>query len=141
MAQTLAALPALTSPVTLAQSKTFVGDMAAINNVGTAGIKTIGILGKIYKLAAAGGTNYKTNHPQLIQDAASLFGGVQMLTDLGLSENVYLAQAVQDWSNGRAADATLSADVPTLLKEGRDFLALPVETLNRLRLLLNYKIA
>jgi hypothetical protein len=40
--------------------------------------------------------------------------------------------AALDWNTGNVADVTLSTDVPTLMKEGRDLDDLPVQTLDRI---------
>ena len=75
--------------------------------------KTISALGLIYELNNAGGANYKSNHAGLIQDSAVFSGGMSILDKTA-------ADAANDWNAGVVADATLSTDVPTLLKEGRD---------------------
>lgn len=87
--------------------------------------KTIDILGLIYKLNNAGGANYKTNHAGLIQDAAVYTGGISIF-------NLATADAANDWNTGNVADAALSTDVPTLIKEGRDLNQLPEDTLDRI---------
>ncbi len=85
----------------------------AVPNISTRDRKTIGILGLIYELTAAGGANYKSNHAGLMQDAVVFSGGMAILDKTA-------ADAANDWNAGVVADATLSTDVPTLLKEGRD---------------------
>jgi hypothetical protein len=105
------------TPVTrnATSQKSFVNDYykLAVPNLSTRDRKTISILGLIYELTAAGGANYKSNHAGLIQDSTVYTGGISLFS-------LCTAMAATDWNGGRAADATLSNDLPTLMKEGRD---------------------
>lgn len=96
-------------------------------NINNTGANTVAILGLIYKLAAAGGTNYKLNHAGLIQDTwVYLNSMVLRMMDFNT------ARAVNDWNSGNVADGTLSTDPQALFKEGRDFFALPEDTQERI---------
>jgi hypothetical protein len=108
-------------------AKTFANDYAKVNvpNLSSQDRKTLAILGLIYKLNNAGGANYKTNHAGLIQDATVYTGGISQFS-------LEAAMAALDWNTGNVADVTLSTDVPTLMKEGRDLDDLPVQTLDRI---------
>lgn len=96
----------------------------AVPNLSTQDRKTIMILGMVHVLAATG-ANYKSNHAGLIQDAQVYTGGIPML-------DVFTALTATTWSAGKATDATFSADVPTLLGEGRDIADLPEDKLDRI---------
>jgi len=85
----------------------------------------IAIAGLIYKLNNAGGANYKSNHAGLIQDAAVWTAGLTLF-------NAEVARALNDWNTGNVADATLSTDIPTLLKEMRDITQVPAERQERI---------
>lgn len=138
--QNLVVLPALSSPVKLTDSNTLAANMSAMTNLGLAGLRTISILGRIYQLNAAGGKDYRTNHAGAIQDAKILFGGISLISGQ-MSQNKALIEAAIDWGDGESSDAAgLSNSVNTLLAEGRDFLELPVETLERILLMLKYRL-
>jgi hypothetical protein len=98
-----------------ASQKSFVNDYykLAVPDLSTRDRKTISILGLIYELTAAGGANYKSNHAGLIQDSTVYTGGISLFS-------LCTAMAATDWNGGKAADATLSTDISTLLGEGRD---------------------
>jgi hypothetical protein len=78
--------------------------------------------------------DYRTNHAGLIQDAAVYTGGISAKFDL------FSALAGIDWTNGKLVDAALSADMPTLLKEGRDLANLSEDELNRIYILLRAQL-
>ena len=142
MAQKLVTLPSPSSPVVITQSKTLVADMAAVENLTKVELKAIAILGMIYSLASIfGKPNFKADHAGLIQDSITFMGGISLLDDTDTNKQFTAILAVISWSGGNAADPTLSADVNTLLKEARDFIALPEETLNRIFLTLLYGLS
>lgn len=96
--------------------------------------KTVSILALIYELASlGGGTNYKSNHAGLIQDAQVYTGAISNF-------DMVTAMAAIDWTIGNTADATLSASLHTLMTEGRDFAQLSDDQLDRILAFLNLKI-
>lgn len=78
--------------------------------------------------------NYKTNHGGLIQDASVYTGAISGQFDL------FSALAGIDWTNGHAVDNTLSADVPTLMKEARDISQLSEDQLKRIYIFLRAQL-
>ncbi len=96
-----------------------------VGNISDQDRNAVAILGLIYKLNNAGGANYKSNHAGLIQDALVYTGGIMQF-------NYVVARAENDWNTGVVADATLSTDLPTLLKEARDIADLPAERQERI---------
>ncbi len=108
-------------------SKAFDNNYAklGVGNISDQDRNAVAILGLIYKLNNAGGANYKSAHAALIQDANVYTRGISMF-------NFCTARAANDWNTGNVADATLSTDLPTLLKEARDIADLPAETQERL---------
>lgn len=77
--------------------------------------------------------NYKLKHPALIQDAMVYTGGISQF-------DYWTAAVGLEWTNGHAVDGSLSADVPTLLEEGRDLENLPEDTLFRIIALLRSQL-
>lgn len=77
--------------------------------------------------------NYKSNHAGLIQDAKVYTGGISQF-------DYWTAAVGLEWTNGHAVDGTLSADVPTLLKEGRDLENLAEDQLFRIIALLRAQL-
>ena len=140
MSQTLTALTALSTPVKLTDSNTLIKDLAAVENLAPSQLKAIAILGMIYSCDSSNGTTYKTHHATVIQYAKTFMGGLSLLDQVGVNKQVDALMAVLAWSAGHSADATLSADVNTLLKEARDFLAVPEEALNRIFWFLFYAL-
>jgi len=108
-------------------SKSFANDYFKLvnQNISTRDRKTIDILGLIYKLNNAGGANYKSNHAGLITDSLVYTRGIERF-------DLCVAMAALDWNTGNVADATLSTDIPTLTKEGRDLDNLAEEQLDRI---------
>jgi hypothetical protein len=102
-----------TAAINWASNYAKVNDGAGISSVEA---KALSVLGLIYKLNNAGGANYKTNHAGLMQDAEVFSGAISNL-------DAVRAQAINDWNTGNVADATLSTDIPTLMKEARDLTA------------------
>ena len=125
--ETIAAPGATPIANNAASAKSFANDYAKLDvpNISDQDRNAIAILGLIFQLTAAGGANYKSNHAGLIQDSMVYSGGISNL-------NPVTARAAYCWDNGRAADATLSADVPTLLQQARDIADLPALTQERL---------
>lgn len=139
MAQTLTALPALSTPTTVPDSRTLVANMSALENLGRADLLTVMVLGLVHDIS--GTKDYRTNHPLLISDAASLFGAISLVNPSDLNRQVLLVWAVLCWNAGKVADATLTTDVAALLLEGRDLRCLPEETLLQILFMLQYRLA
>lgn len=118
-------------------AKTFASDYFKLGPDGTNSSrdrKTVSILALIYELASlGGGTNYKSNHKGLIQDSQVYTGAISNF-------DMVTAMAAVDWTIGNAADATLSASLPALMLEGRDFAQLSDDQLDRILAFLNLKI-
>lgn len=108
-------------------AKTFADDYAklGVGNISDQDRNAIAILGLIFQLANAGGANYKNNHAGLIQDSTVYTGGISQF-------NYMTARAVFAWNAGKAADATLSTDIPTLLQQARDIADLPADRQERM---------
>jgi hypothetical protein len=125
------------TPITrnAASSKSFANDFFKLSqdNISTRQRKAISALGLIYELTAAGGANYKSNHAGLIQDSRVYSGGLSKI-------DLPTAMAALEWNAGNVADATLSTDVPTLVKEGRDFAALAELELDRILIFLRAQL-
>lgn len=135
--QTLTPLTALSVPPVITDSNGLVKNMSALEDLARLQLKAITILSMIYSLAAVGGKpNYKNNHAGAIQAGLTYMGGITNLDDVGISKQIWLILATLSWHAGVSADATLSSDVNTLLKEARDFISLPEETLTRIYLTL-----
>lgn len=77
--------------------------------------------------------NYKTNHAGLIQDSRVYTGGISQF-------DYWTAAVGLEWTNGHAVDGTLSADIPTLLSEGRDLENLSEDQLFRIIALLRAQL-
>lgn len=145
MAQTLTALTALSNPVVKSDGGNLVANMAALDNLGRRDLIVVSILGLVHALYAT--KDYRTNHPQLIQDGIVLLGGVSNLDNNGESKQVLLELASIDWNYGFKTDPVsssntvgLSSDVSTIVKEGRDLRELPEQTLTRIRAMLRYRL-
>ncbi len=95
--------------------------------------KTIEVLGLLYELAAAGGNNYKTTHAALIQDSFVYSGAISLI-------DLQTAMSALAWTAGKVVDNSLSTDVPTLLKEGRDIQNLAADQIDRLILFLRAQL-
>lgn len=139
MAQTLKVLPAITSPVTVAQASTFSGNLAAINNLDNRQIKALSVVSLIHLLQAKGGTDYRTNHKQLRTDATNLFGVFDVPFDTDMQESRF--RAVLDWNAGFTADAVLGADVNAIVSEMAGERETPEPTLLKFIFFLRYKLA
>lgn len=124
-----------TTPITpnASSAKSFANDYYKLNapNISMRERMTIAIVGLTHDVTSP---NYKTNHAGLIQDAAVYTGGISAKFDL------FSALAGMDWTIGHAVDATLSADVPTLLKEGRDLANLSEDQLLRIYVFLRAQL-
>jgi len=133
--ETIAAPGATPIANNAASAKSFANDYSKLinRNISSQDRKMISITGLIYELAAAGGTNYKSNHAGLRQDATVYTGGIPMI-------DLEVAMAALEWNAGRAADATLSADVPALIASGPKLDASPVDALDRIIIFLRAKL-
>ena len=137
--QTLAVLAEPASPPTQAMSDAFVGEMAKLNNLGRSELKALAAVALTYAVNTAGDTDYRAAHPTLLRDALVFWGGVERLDDNGTSKPVILAQTVLAWQKAYDGDSSISTSVDALLILGRDFMALPEETLNRVLLFLQVR--
>jgi hypothetical protein len=144
MAQTLAALTALSTPVIHSDFTTKHLDqcLAAIDNLPIIKLKAITLASMAYELNAQGGTNYVSpaNFRQLDQDAVVLFGGWTLL-DQEASWQLAKAEAVFAWNEAVASGATLSSNVNTLISSFPGSLEKTVNQCNLMILLLRYKLA
>lgn len=128
MSQTLTQTTLATSPIAYnsASQKAFDDGYLKLATLSQAERNTIAILGMIYAIAALPFTDYTLNHKQLIQDAQVYTHGLSLV---GVGADPGLAYAC--WNRGRGQTANISSSIPTLLQEGRDFLALPEELQQR----------
>lgn len=113
MSQTLQTIPVPgATPIAnnSSSSKAFVNDYFKLNvpNLSNKDRKTIWILGMIYELAHNGGANYKAAHKALVQDAQVWMGQISQ-------PDLVTGLTADAWSAGNSADATLPADLGTLL--------------------------
>ena len=136
MAITLERIPAPgATPVTnnSASSKSFANDYYKVNepNISMRERMTVAIIGLIHTVSAA---NYKSNHKGLVQDAMVYTRGISQEFDL------FSALASIDWTNGNEVDATLSSDLPTILKEGRDLANYSEDELKRIYVFLRAQL-
>ena len=136
MAITLSTFVRPGSPVTGTNNtaaQAFFDDYFKLSDIPQTDRKTISILALIYECAAVGGPNYKSNQAQLIQDSEVAMGKISLF-------NIITAMSAIDWTIGKTADGTLSADVQTLLKEGSDIAQLSDDKLDRIIAFLNSQI-
>ena len=119
--------------VKAASSKSFANDYYKANapNISMRERMTLAIIGLIHTVTVS---NYKANHAGLIQDAAVYTGGISAQFDL------FSALAGIDWTNGHAVDGTTSANIPTLLQEGRDLIPLSEDHLLRIYVFLRAQL-
>jgi len=137
MAQTLTALPSITSPVAKGAGATMVANMTALGNLSRAELLAISAVGSIHSFYPT--PNYRVNHAQLIQDALVYWSGVSNLDLNGANLQTLQIMAVMSWDSGYSHDPIsianplgLSNDVNAILKEARDLSNLPEETLARI---------
>ncbi len=139
MSQTLAALPALSSPVKVTDAKTLSANMAAIDNLNPRQVLSLSVISKIHELVSQGGTDYRTNHKQLRIDAQNLLGVFSVAGyDVGLFSKM---RAVIDWNAAKVQDATFSASVNTLVSEMAGLRETPEATLAMFYQFLLYKLS
>ena len=125
MAITLTSQSAPTSPVTPRSAAQVIFDdnyakMAALPLKQRLAIALIGTIHLV-----SGTVDYRTNHPQCIQDTKVFLAGKSTPIDL------WAVIAAYSWSAGKTVDGALSADVSTLLGEAKDFLEQSEEELIR----------
>lgn len=140
MAQTLAVLPASTSPATRTQANALMAQMQTLQNLNIAQLNAIAGVSLTYLVNSAGGTDYRSNHKQAIADAVTFMDGHGAMQAVDASRNFLLINTVLLWQFARDSDATISADVNTLLSQGRDFAELPLDLQFRLMLFLQYRL-
>lgn len=138
--QVLTAFTALSSPVKVTDAKTLAADMSALADLGFSDLRAVSIVCKIDELNAYSGTDYTSNHAQLMQDAKSFMGGFSLMDHQEPLAEMQMRTAM-DWGAAKAKNASLSTDVAALLNTGRDFMSAPLETLNKVYLFLRYKLA
>ena len=103
--QILQVLPALSTPVKHSDNAAMISNMSALDDLGRADIKAIGIVGLIHMASSMpGSTDYRTNHTQLIQDATTFWGGVSNIDDNGTSKTVLIIQASLAWDIGKEVE-------------------------------------
>lgn len=141
MSQTLTVLPALTVPIALTEGNTLWANVAAIQNLDNRMTLALRVLAKIYQLDAYAGIDYKLDFPALERDALNLFGAANIASAPWGAGPVGKWEAVIDWSAGRTADATLSADVETLVNEMGFLRNVPETTLYLIILYLDYQLS
>jgi hypothetical protein len=141
MAQTLTALPALSSPFPLTQYATLAQNVAAIQNLDNRMIIALSVVSKIYELAGRGGTDYRNNKAQLRKDAHAIKGAFSweyFNAGSALANHIW---AVLNWNQAQAKDATLSGDVNTLVASMGAERETPETTLWTFYFFLLYQIA
>lgn len=138
----LAIFPALTIPVTTAQAKTLASNLQQINNWNNRQVLGLSILGLIYLLNHAGGTNYKTNIPQLVIDAEAFMGGFEAVGNFRLPGSILdNMEAVCDWNSAYDVDTTISTNTNTLLTNIGLLQDVPESTLRSYIVFLRYACA
>jgi hypothetical protein len=136
---TLAAFPALTSPLTVAQCKTLVADVQQIQYCDNRQVLAISVLANIYILAHAGGTNYKANLPQMVTDATTFIGSISRTMFSGISNDMLdQFEAITDWNTAFGLDATITANLNTLLSNISFLQSTPESTLRGYLVYLRY---
>ncbi len=140
--QTLTALTAISNPPVLEESSTFRGDASALNNLNNRQLMAIRVLSKMYHLADAGGTNYKSNIPLMMDSTAALFGIAFNVTVSPYEDSpMNKWETVLDWNAAKAADSSLPTDVEALLVLCRVLVKYPENTLYQVLMLLRYKLS
>jgi hypothetical protein len=133
MAITLTPIPGPTTPVpnTSAAATAFANDYFKVAQgvLSTRERKELQIIGLAHELKVVRSIDYTTKYPQLVSDSGTFTKGINFL-------DLDTAFAAIDWSNGKAADATLSNDLNVLGKEGRALRELHEDQLNRMIVLL-----
>lgn len=100
----------------------------AVPNFSTQDRKALIALAMV-RLLADVGVNYRANHARAIQDAAVFTKGISNI-------DIFAGMAAIVWSSARGSDVGLTGDVEALLREARDFVDLPEDTLDRIILYL-----
>lgn len=94
----------------------------------------------IYELQAKGGTDYRTNHPQLRTDVTTLFGAFNTL-DSPLGSTLYAQiEAVIAWNVGQSG-TTLGSDVEAIILAMKGERETPESVLSHYILFLRYKLS
>lgn len=101
--------PPIGFPVTRQQQQQFVNDymMLSAPNATPVDQKVVRILALMYSLNTARGVDYRTNLPQLLNDAAAYTGGISIF-------NQDAALAAIEWSNAATGDATIPSSLQAL---------------------------
>ncbi len=141
MSMTLTQLPAITSPVTVAQAATLSANVAAIRALDNRETLALSVLAKIYQLNHAGGTDYRANHKQLRIDATSLLGEFAFEAGAPGITRLSKIKAVLDWNAAYTADATIGTDVNALVNAMAGMRETPEATLMLFYYFLLYKLA
>ena len=115
--------------------------MALLANLAPQQLKGITILSLVYLANAAGKTDYRAAHRQLVSDAVSFFGGTSIVSDVDSSYNLLLIEAVVAWQGAYDSDATLSTSVNTLLNLAGHLKDLPIDTQDRVIFFLQNMLA
>jgi hypothetical protein len=142
MAQTLTALPAVSSPPVIADTNTFRKNVSALANLNNQQLLALRILALAYQLNDLGGTDYRADFPLLIKSTANLFGNAFNVTASPYQESpMNRWEAVLDWNTGHTADATLSTNVLAIIVTTRALVKHPEATLYQVLMFLRYKIS
>ena len=128
-------LPPSGVPVTRQQQTQFVNNYMKLAppNLDVMDRKAIRAVALIHSLNIARGVDYRTNHAQLIADAAAYTNGVPLI----VADTALTAIEV---SNALRADAAMSNNVEALCQEGRDFEALSEDVMDRIISMLEVRI-
>lgn len=133
--ETIPAVPASPLPNSSSAVTAFVNNYTKIGmQLGTRWRRVLSVLGLIHELNIVRSIDYRTKHPQLLQDAMKFSGALPLL-------DMPTAMAALDLSNGRLADAAQAMELGALQSEGRDLAELPEETLDRIIVLLEAQLA
>jgi hypothetical protein len=125
MAITLTSQTTPTSPVTprSAAQVIFDNNYAKLTALPLKQRLVVALLGMIHAVSAT--VDYRLAHPQMIQDTQVFLAGLETPIDF------WSALAASAWTNGKSVDVALSADISTLLAEGRELLEQSEEELIR----------
>lgn len=140
MIQTLVALPAITSPITVVQANTLSQNIAKIQNLSNLETLALSVISKIRQLNAAGGTNYIGNHKRLRMDAANFMGAFVWESHMQGDSCFNKMRAVIDWNAGNLVDSALSTNVNSLIQEMGALRVEPETLLMKYYLFLLYKL-
>lgn len=131
--QVLTIHAAPSSPVKETDGRVLAANMQALANLGRAPLKAIAAYSLTFLLQANGKTDYRTNLPQLVQDAKIFFGVFELVA---MEENLQmlLIQTALNWNAGYTANNALGTDVWAIYDKAKLLAAYDEETLNKILL-------